>query len=336
MPERKWSAGHPPGKILLIRLQALGDVVITLPYAQAIAEAIPSATVDFLTRREVGGIPRELPFFRRVFEIGGGRNRYLQLLSTLTLLPRLMRAKYDVVIDLQNNRLSNIVTRALNTVACSEFDRFSPQPAGVRTLNTIEQAGIAPIRPRFGLRSRQSEQARNTLLNAGWKSENQLVVLNPGGAFESRNWSLDNYAALARVWRDRYQSRSQFLLLGDARLQEKAAYLAGLLEDRAINLVGQTTAEQAFAIIGMTSLVVSEDSGLMHMAWVSGIPTVALFGSSRSDWSRPLGPHSICLDSSDLACGCCMLVTCKFGDNRCLTRYTPEYVAAKAHELLSR
>jgi ADP-heptose:LPS heptosyltransferase len=186
------------------------------------------------------------------------------------------------------------------------------------------------------MRSRLSAQARRSLVDAGWKSENRLVVLNPAGAFESRNWPLDSYGAFARIWQNRYQSRSQFLLLGDARLQEKAEYLAGLLGDRAINLVGHTTPEQAFAIIGMSSLVLSEDSGLMHMAWVSGIPTVALFGSSRSDWSRPLGPHSMCLNSSDLPCGCCMLVTCKFGDNRCLTRYSPEYVAEKANELLSR
>jgi ADP-heptose:LPS heptosyltransferase len=163
-----------------------------------------------------------------------------------------------------------------------------------------------------------------------------LVVLNPAGAFESRNWPLDNYAAFARVWQDRYHSRSQFLLLGDARLHEKAAYLAARLGDRAINLVGHTTPEQAFAIIGMTNLILSEDSGLMHMAWVSGIPTVALFGSSRNDWSRPLGPHSICLNSSDLSCGCCMQTACKFGDNRCLTRYSPEYVAKQARELLAR
>lgn len=332
--KKQWFAPHPPGKILLIRLQALGDVVITLPYAQAIKDAVPSAAVDFLTRREVGGIPRELPFFRRVLEIGGGRNTKLQLLSLATLLPGLLRARYDVVIDLQNNRLSRIATRVLHVKACAEFDRFSPQPAGVRTLNTIERAGIGPIRPRFDLRCRLSDRAREMLIAAGWKSGCQLVVLNPAGFFQSRNWPIDNYAAFARVWQERYEPQSQFVLLGDARLEEKATALASRLADRVINLVGLTTPEQAFAIIGMTNLVLSEDSGLMHMAWVSGVPTVALFGSSRSDWSRPLGPHSVCLDSSDLACGCCMLPTCKFGDNRCLTRYSPEHVAQRASELL--
>jgi ADP-heptose:LPS heptosyltransferase len=316
----------------LIRLQALGDVVITLPYAQAIKEALP--TLDLLTRREVGGIPREVGLFRRIVEIRGGRNFKLQLLSLLTLLPKLLLARYDVVIDLQNNSVSRIVTRVLNARAWVEFDRYSPLPAGVRTSNTIEQAGIGPLRPQFSLRSRKSEQAREILVGAGWKAGNELVVLNPAGAFESRHWPIDNYAAFASIWREQFQPRAQFLFLGDGRLQEKAAYLATRLAARAINLVGHTTPEQAFAIVGITNLVVSEDSGLMHMAWVSGIPTVALFGSSRADWSRPLGPHSICLDSSDLPCGCCMLRTCKFGDNRCLSRHSPAYVAQRAGELL--
>jgi len=82
--------------------------------------------------------------------------------------------------------------------------------------------------------------------------------------------------------------------------------------------------------------VLSEDSGLMHMAWVSGTPVVALFGSTRSDWSRPLGPRSVFLDSSDLSCGACMQATCRRGDVFCLSRRSPEEVFARAVSLLEQ
>jgi ADP-heptose:LPS heptosyltransferase len=72
------------------------------------------------------------------------------------------------------------------------------------------------------------------------------------------------------------------------------------------------------------------------MAWCSGRPSVALFGSTRSDWSRPLGPHSVLLDSSDMPCGNCMAPECRFGDVRCLTRYTPDRVLGTATDLLAR
>jgi len=70
------------------------------------------------------------------------------------------------------------------------------------------------------------------------------------------------------------------------------------------------------------------------MAWVSGIPTLAMFGSTRSDLSTPLGKHTLLLHSSDLECGNCLLAICKYGDTRCLTRYTPEFVFEKALTLV--
>ena len=94
--------------------------------------------------------------------------------------------------------------------------------------------------------------------------------------------------------------------------------------------------EEAFAIINKSYFVLTEDSGLMHMSWVSGIPTLALFGSSRRDWSAPQGEHSLCLNSSDLECGNCLLAICKYGDIHCLTRYTPEFVFDRSISLLKR
>jgi len=105
--------------------------------------------------------------------------------------------------------------------------------------------------------------------------------------------------------------------------------------EKIISIVNQTTPSQAFAILQHTSFVLSEDSGLMHMAWVSGIPTLALFGSTRSDWTRPLGGKSFFLDSSDLPCGNCMQEVCRYGDVHCLTRYTPEFVFEKAVGIMS-
>ena len=116
----------------------------------------------------------------------------------------------------------------------------------------------------------------------------------------------------------------------------KAGQFKQHMGERLIDLVGQTSASEAFAVLRHATLVLSEDSGLMHMAWVSGVPTIALFGSTRSDWSRPLGDHSMFFDSSDLPCGNCMDAICRMGDIRCLTRITPEMVAGKAFYLVQK
>ena len=159
-------------------------------------------------------------------------------------------------------------------------------------------------------------------------------MLSPAGAFASRNWPIERYARFAELWRQRHPA--QFAILGLDRLREKASALKAVLGEDLMNLVGETTPSQAFAIVQRASLVLTEDCGLMHMAWVTGVPTLALFGSSSHEWSAPLGDHALCLHSGDLACGACMEPACRYGDVHCLTRYVPQHIVDRAEALLAR
>lgn len=333
---KPWTEKTPPRRILAIRLQALGDVVITLPYLQCLRNSIPGdARLDFLTRKEVEDIPRNIDLFDHVYSIGGGRDSKRQLLSTSLLLPQLLLQRYDVIIDLQNSTLSRIVRAILRPAAWSGFDRFSPRPAGERNRLTIEAAGLGPNQADDRLQLRRSFQAASVLTNVDPTDTVRLVVLNPAGAFATRNWEMHKYVQFARQWLQRWPD-TKFLVLGTSFIAQKAMFLQDELGEHVINLVGRTTPSEVFYLLQRVTLVLSEDSGLMHMAWVSGTPVIALFGSTRGDWSRPLGPHSLVLDSSDLPCGNCMQATCRRGDVFCLTRRTAEDVFSHAVSLLDR
>jgi heptosyltransferase-2 len=331
---KPWKRKSPPKKILAIRLQAMGDMVITLPYLQHLRNSLPPETkIDFLTRKEVESIPKSLELFNNVYSIGGGRNYKKQFFYAGLLLPQLFLKRYDLVIDLQNNELTKMIRKLLMPKAWSEFDRFSPVAAGDRVRSAIESSGLSPsiAANKFGLKD---IEISGLLLSNGWKTENDLVVLNPAGAFETRNWPLNNYIEFSKLWLQRFP-RTQFLIMGTGLIEKKAGVLKKELGDKLIDLVNKTTPAEAFAVLQKPKFVLSEDSGLMHMAWVSGIPTVALFGSTTSYMARPLGDHSLFFDSSDLECGNCMLEICKWGDNRCLTRYPSEMIFEKALKLLS-
>lgn len=332
---RRWKKTAAPRRILAIRLQALGDLVITLPYLQHLRSALPPGSeLDLLTRREVDDIPRSLFLFDRIYSISGGWNTRKQALHASLLLPALWLNQYDVVIDLQNNAISRLIRHSLLPAAWSSFDRFSPIAAGERVRNTIEAIGLGPNPADLHFSLQRPEEADDLLIAAGWDPHNELVIVNPAGAFESRNWPLSYYEEFARLWLRTFP-HTQFLMLGLGRIAEKAGLLKEKFGPKLIDLVNKTTAAQAFAVVQRARFVLSEDSGLMHMAWTSGIPTLALLGSTRSDWSRPLGDHTSFLDSSDLACGNCMQETCRFGDTRCLTRYSPEMVFEKALSLVA-
>lgn len=325
---KPWKGGKLPGRILAIRFHALGDTIITLPYLQDLKRRHPSVEIDLLTRMEVSSIPKSIRLFDRVIEIGGGRSAKRIFLHALLKIPFLLSRRYDAVLDLQNNRISRIVRRAVFARAFAEFDRSSPRPAGERTSTTISALGLGEVAgcPSFDFYDADGSK---------FEPEGKInIVLNPAGYCASRNWPIENYAAFAKLWLGKLNENVRFVLLLMPSFRGVADKLRQLIGPSCIDLTGQADQVEAFRIISKCSLVLSEDSGLMHMAWVQGVPTIALFSSSRKDWSAPQGPASVCLDSSDMECGPCQLEICKFGDNRCLTRYSPEYVFEVSQQLL--
>ena len=330
-----WRSSSSPKKILVIRLQAFGDVVITLPYMQALQTILPSTQFHFLTREEFSSLPHNMALFSRVLTIGGGRNPKLQWLHAIRGIPSFMRERYDIVIDLQRNSLSRMIRRVLHPKSFCEYDRFSLHTAGDRIRGTVQKLGFTPLPdtlPRLTLRN--DNKGLEKLFSSNFNPAKKIFVLNPAGSSETKNWPMEYYVQFARTWLDTIDNNIQFLVLGTDAIREKTEYLKNQLGQNLITLIGLTTQAEAFNILQKADLVLTEDSGLMHMAWVSQIPVLALFGSTKSTWSKPIGEFSICLDSSDLECGGCSRPSCFFGDIHCLTRHKPDLVIKVAQELL--
>ena len=95
------------------------------------------------------------------------------------------------------------------------------------------------------------------------------MILNPAGCFPTKNWPLGHYVDFARLWLRECTRETQFLVLGVESILDRAQFLKERLSNRLINLAGQTTPAEAFGILQQARLMVSEDSGLMHMGWVS-------------------------------------------------------------------
>ena len=331
---KPWRDEARPRRILAIRLQAHGDTVITLPYLQALKDALPHATIDLLTRREFAEIPRSLDLFREVYALGGGRSDPFQRGWALALYPRLRFNNYDLIVDLQANHISGWLLRKLKPRAWSVFDKIGARSAGERTRLALAGLGLGPCTPNFNLGLISDELGLDLLRARGWRPGQALVVLNPAGFFVTRNWPLGYYIDFARAWERVFEQETRFLVLGIGRVKDKAAHFSEALGDRLIDLSLKTSPAEAFSIVKKATLIVSEDSGLMHMAWVNGAPTIAILGSTRADWCAPQGPHAYCFHAGDLECGPCMAPRCIREDLLCLTRVTPDQVVQKGLELV--
>lgn len=331
---KPWTGLRPPDRILIIRLQAFGDTVITLPWIASLQHQLPHARIDLLILERNADIPRGIRLFDRVFGLRGATARWQFIFANL-LLPSLFLRRYQVVIDLQRNRISRWIRLSVFPTAWSEIERFSKSLAGEKFRRGIEAAGFRNMQLVTAFHIKEDSGSR-ILKEAGWNGIDQLVILNPAGAWISRNWPLESYFAFAGLWLQRIHAATVFLFLGTDRMESKALTLSTRLGSKhSINLTGRLSAIESFSVLRHASFVLTEDGGLMHMAWVQRVPTLALFGSSPSYWSAPMGNWSKCLNSSDLPCGNCFSETCRFGDVHCLTRYTPEHVIEASRELLS-
>ena len=331
---KKWESKSPPKHILIIRLQAIGDVVITLPFVQQLKNQYPEAKIDFLTRKTQVTLLQYIEAIDKVIPFTNKTTRYGQLAGTVQAITKLLPAHYDVVLDLQTNRFSRLIRQVLFPKSFAEFERFTPFTAADRNWQALTESGLLEKRQHPTLTLKSKGQEFEILKNNNWDGTKDLILLNPAGAFKSRNWTLDNYVYFAQKWLQTH-SNTQFIVLGTEKIKDKSDYLKNKLGENLINLVEKTTLTEAMLVISKCRIILTEDSGLMHMAWALKVPTISLIGSTDKNRSSQHGEHMVNLYSDDLPCGNCMRPTCQFGEIPfCLSRYTPEYIIGLAEKLL--
>lgn len=334
---RAWKGRRPPRKILVIRYQALGDVFATFPFVSDLRTRFPEAQIDLIVREDYADLPARMSMFHKVYPLRRTGSGWGVLRAFFRLWPRLFFTRYDVVLDLQRNRQSRFFRRTLIPKAWAEFDRFSPVSVVSRVQWSVEQLGLGDSRMDFSFARDfpMDDTIRGLLLENGWDGRKSLAVLNPAGAFVTRNWPLEKYDALMREWRQ-YDQDTQFVIMGLSGLMPRAQALKAEGGDFLIDLVGKTTIAQAYGIVLQSKWMLTEDSGLGHFAWMSGIPTVMLLGSTRSDWTAPVGAHTAFFDSSHLACGNCMRETCMYETVKCMEQIQVTEVLEKVKCILTQ
>ncbi len=341
---KRWDKDSPPERILIIRFHAIGDTALTIPACNSLRKIFPSARIDYLAGElsapmiGAAGVSDNIYSFKDFTatetQAADSLKRRLDKLKEIKKWGvALKKNNYDVIIDLQRNRASKLLRFFIGGDYYSEFDRLSKNPAGLRVLGTFHRAGFENVTNdcRLDLKTEQLSKVKQMLFKNGWDGKARLVVLNPAGLWQTRNWPIENYVNLAQLILK--NNDVKFLIIGNEKIAWKAKYLEEKLGKNVINLTEKTELEDVIGLFGLVYATVTEDSALLHISWALGVPTLALLGSTRSDWTSPLPPHGTSLNSTDLPCGDCMEEICKFGDVHCLTRFTTEMVYEKLKEL---
>jgi heptosyltransferase-2 len=158
----------------------------------------------------------------------------------------------------------------------------------------------------------------------------------PGAEYgPAKCWPAAHYAELARALHA--ADATPVLLLGSGKEAALAATIADAAPGACRVMAGQTSLTDAMALIAGARGLVSNDSGLMHVAAAFGLPQVAVFGSTSPEHTPPLNPRARVLwlkDELKLDCMPCFERSCRYGHTRCLTEVAPQRVQAALGEAL--
>jgi heptosyltransferase-2 len=171
-------------------------------------------------------------------------------------------------------------------------------------------------------------QQRNARLALGLPADAAPAVFCPGAEYgPAKRWPAKHFAALAQLVAS---PASPAWLIGSAKDHAVGAEIEALAEGSAINLCGRSSLEQAIDLIASARCVVSNDSGLMHVAAALDKPLVALYGSSSPAYTPPLSPRAKIL-TLNLDCSPCFKRECPLGHFDCMNGLAPRQVADAMH-----
>lgn len=327
-------------KILVIKLRAIGDVLLSTPVIQNLHEYYPAAQIDFLVDRFAAEVVIGNPWISDVITFDRKND------SSLSLIRRVRERRYELIIDLFSNPRSAVVTalsgaryRVGFPFGLREYAYNITVPPRTGNIHNVDfnldalrrlDIPVRPFHPYFPIVSASKSSAEAWLRQEGL-ADRLLVGFNPGGGWYTKRWGLEHYAQLAdRISREH---DAVTLLLwgpgeeGDARAVQTKMTTRSLL-------IPKTSVSELGALIQHCAFIVSNDSGPMHIAASLGVPTLGIFGPTNPRQQGPYGEEHRWVRNEKLDCLECALTSCPIG-NVCMTQLDVDRVM-EAFEQLRR
>ncbi|MEJ2050249.1 MAG: glycosyltransferase family 9 protein [Calditrichota bacterium] len=337
-------------KILIIRFSSLGDVLLATPLLGQLRRKFPQAQIDFLVRSDFAEVLRYNPNLSNLIEFKTSSEfNYLRYIRR-----RIHREGYDVILDIHRNLRSRFICLGISTfhfrrtrvlkVRKNQIIRFLLVkfkinlyqklygriiPVWEKYLRTAAPLGITPINEglQFFLPKDIDQKVDSFLqdLPAGFGK----IVMAPGARHFTKRWPPEYYQELIRMLFSEKGWRT--ILIGgkdDTDIIHKI--LSGLPEGIAVSASGKLCLAETAGLIRRTALMVSNDSGLMHVGSAMNVRLVAIFGSTVQELGFfPWSLWAIVLENRGLYCRPCSHIgraTCPEKHFRCMTEIQPQKV----------
>jgi heptosyltransferase-2 len=339
-----------PQNILIIRLSSLGDILLASPLIRILRTRYPASQIDLLVKPEYAEIMRYNPHLSTIVECSGD----LAALGT-----HLRASRYDCVIDIHNSLRSRYLRWKAHARSVRVFTKYAFRRFLLVSFKWNLYRSVVPVAERYlaaggdlrndglGLEVFLPDEVTASvaalLSKSRLHSADLVVGVAPTARHFTKRWPQERFVELgATLARTR---RAKILLFGgrdDADYCGDIAQMinAALGSDMAESVAGRFSLLETAAAFDRCHIVVSNDTGLMHLAAARRRKVVAIFGSSVEEFGfRPYGTEYILLEARGVECRPCSHIgrpRCPKGHFRCMKEITVAEVVAAAEELAGR
>jgi heptosyltransferase-1 len=339
-------------RILIVRLSALGDIVHALPVLARLRQTYPSADIDWLVEHNYAstltlatGLTRRIAVRAKSESSAGDMVSFSTGAGYLRAASFLRAQRYDAALDLQGLLKSAVWARASGARRVIGFDRehlreplagsfytetVVPDGSGhviQKNLSILRALQIDPGPVALHVESQASPGVIEAIQKAG--GSNGYIVINPGAAWPNKRWPPDRFAAVAKVLRERTGLHSLVTwgpkerALADEVSQGSAGAAAP---------APSTPVSDLAALMRSAALVISGDTGPLHIGAAVGAPIVGLFGPTRPERNGPWEPNDEVISRAG-TCVCHHKRQCLRGAP-CINEITVDEVVAAAERRL--
>lgn len=336
--------------ILIVRLSALGDVIHTLIAAEHLKRHFPGCTITWVIEEHTADLIKFYPAIDRVI-ITRQKHWYKDLhdikfyhvaREIQQFLRELRQDHYDLIIDFQglfksgilaffargNRKIGYMNAREGSTMFYSEK---APSPdfhdhAIKRHMALLNYLGIheSSISLSFPFNKEDEENVERLFCNEQVDRKKALVCFHPSALWETKRWAKEKVAKLCDLLQQ--ESCCQVLLVGSEEDKTYLDHICSFVNQEVKNLSGKTSLRELACLISKSDLMVSMDSGPMHLSSAVGTPVIALFGPTAPWRTGPFGKDDHVV-RKELPCSPCFKrKKCPEGHHRCMQYITVEDV----------
>ena len=334
-----------PRKILIRSTNWIGDAIMTTPAVKTIRQNFPDCHIALLVNSWVAPVFAASTDLDEIIIIDH-QGRHKGVLGLWRLSQEIRLLGFEVVILLQNAFKAAFFAFLAGIPVRAGFKRDGrsifltvPIPIKAETRKLHHVFYYQQLVVDLGLRrapnvltltvARQDKEWAQQFIDC--LATKIIIGLNPGATFgPSKCWPAEKYGQLVAELAGEYDW--QFLVFGSEADYEVGEIIKGYYPDKILNLMGKTSLGQVMALIELSTVFVTNDSGLMHVGAALHTPLVAIFGSTDEVATGPFAKN-VKVVKRDLSCQPCMKrQRCK--DFRCMNEITVADVSRKVRELL--